>query len=116
MILILAAIFLGLVLIISGDRGAKSLITLAVNAGALSILILLINKGTHPVLAFLIACIIIVAVTLFYQNGINLKTVAAGIAILGVMYCCRFFIGCRWVLSSKGYLILRTKLRMQTDI
>ena len=45
MILILAAIFLGLVLIISGDRGAKSLITLAVNAGALSILILLINKG-----------------------------------------------------------------------
>ena len=85
MILILAAIFLGLVLIISGDRGAKSLITLAVNAGALSILILLINKGTHPVLAFLIACIIIVAVTLFYQNGINLKTVAAGIAIFGVM-------------------------------
>lgn len=85
MILILGIIFLALVLAVSGDRGAKSLLTLVANAVALSVLILLINKGAHPALAFFIACIIIVAVILFYQNGINLKTIAAGIAILGVM-------------------------------
>ena len=76
MILILGIIFLVLVLAVSGDRGAKSLLTLVANAVALSVLILLINKGAHPALAFFMI-----------TSGVNLILIdaASASALAGVV-------------------------------
>ena len=82
MLPILATIFVLLCLSIGGQRTAKSLISIFLNAFLLLILIFAVSAGLSPILACIFACTGIVFVTLFYQNGKNSKTEAALIAIL----------------------------------
>ena len=62
MLIILGLILMIVIVLVGGDRGAMSLIALAGNILCLS---LLVTAGA----GILISCI-----TLFYQNGTNIKT------------------------------------------
>ena len=77
MLLILAAAFVLLVLFIGGDRTAKALVTLAGNASILAACIFVIYQGANPLITALVSCLGVTLLTLFYQNEVNQKTVAA---------------------------------------
>ena len=77
MILILAVVLLILMILIGGDRGAKSFIALVCNIIALISGIYLIISGVNPILVTILGTIVFCQITLIYQNGHNLKTYAA---------------------------------------
>ena len=82
MILILGIILLVLMILIGGDRGAKSFIALICNIFALVIGIYLIILGINPIIITILGVIIFCQITLIYQNGHNLKTYAAVISVV----------------------------------
>ena len=82
MILILASIFLAFSLFTGGDKTAKSLITVCMDLLVLLISIKLMNAGISPIGVSLAAVILITAITVYYQNEVNLKTHAAFISVL----------------------------------
>ena len=94
MLMALGVILLISIVVVGGDRGVVSLIALCGNLFVISLAIWLMASGM-PVLfttigaGFLISCI-----TLFYQNGSNVKTWSAFIAVLLTMsilfFCCIF--------------------------
>lgn len=79
---ILGCIFIALVLIIGGDRTVKALITLCGNALIISLVIMTIYWGAQPLAVILCSCTAICALTLFYQNEVNIKTKAAFISAM----------------------------------
>ena len=85
MLMALGVILLISIVVVGGDRGVVSLIALCGNLFVISLAIWLMASGM-PVLfttigaGFLISCI-----TLFYQNGSNVKTWSAFIAVLLTM-------------------------------
>ena len=85
MLLILAAAFVLLVLLIGGDRTAKSLVTLAGNALLLAGTLLAVYMGFNPLICVILSCALITLLTLFYQNGVNQKTKAAFWAVMAVI-------------------------------
>lgn len=82
MILILLIVFAVLFLIVGGDRGVVSLVTLAGNILTFLLAIYLMAKGINPILITLLASFVINCITLFYQNGKNEKTAAAFISVV----------------------------------
>ena len=74
MLMILGFILLFLIMIIGGDRGVISLISLVGNMLLLSLAIWLMAAGAPVLLVTVGVGIIISCVTLFYQNGTNEKT------------------------------------------
>ena len=90
MLMILGFILLFLIMIIGGDRGVISLISLVGNMLLLSLAIWLMAAGA-PVLLVTVG-VIISCVTLFYQNGTNEKTKSAFAAVLITMTVLFFFI------------------------
>ena len=82
MLVIFGLILVALIAIVGGDRGVMSLIALAGNLLILCIAIWLIASGVpvFPVTIWL--SVIICCITLFYQNGINRKTLSAFTAVL----------------------------------
>ncbi|MGP1570238.1 MAG: YibE/F family protein [Eubacteriales bacterium] len=82
MLTVLAAIFVILCLTIGGQRTAKSLISIFLNALTVLALIGAIFLGIHPLLSCFIFCAFVCLITLFYQNGYNPKTVCAFISIV----------------------------------
>lgn len=85
MIGILALILFVLLLVVGGERGAIAVMTLVGNIAVLSLLIFLMAWGYSPILLAFLACIAISYITLFKQNGKNMKTKAAFRATLFVM-------------------------------
>ena len=85
MLMILGFILLFLIMIIGGDRGVISLISLVGNMLLLSLSIWLMAAGAPVLLVTVGAGIIISCVTLFYQNGTNEKTKSAFAAVLITM-------------------------------
>lgn len=77
MLLLLAIIFVILSLALGGERTAKSLITLSLNAFCMMLAIFGIYAGFPPLVSMLLACFLIALITIFYQNGNKPKTVAA---------------------------------------
>ena len=77
MLMILGFILLFLIMIIGGDRGVISLISLVGNMLLLSLAIWLMAAGAPVLLVTVGVGIIISCVTLFYQNGTNEKTKSA---------------------------------------
>ena len=74
MLIILGLILMIVIVLVGGDRGAMSLIALAGNILCLSLAIWLYAVGAPVFLVTAGAGILISCITLFYQNGTNIKT------------------------------------------
>lgn len=98
MLLIFAILFVLLVLLIGGDRTAKSLVTLAGNAVLLTATLFAIYLGLNPFYCTVVSCVLITLLTLFYQNEVNVKTKSAFWAVLVVI---ALLIGFLWALGTK---------------
>ncbi|SHJ67823.1 YibE/F family protein [Hespellia stercorisuis] len=115
MILILAAIFFVLILLIGGERGAMSLIALCGNIIVFIAMILLMSSGIWPVLVTIAGSLFINGITLLYQNGRNKKTIAAVISVACVMlvlFVGVFLIGSRMHLNGLNEIELKGDLSM----
>lgn len=77
MLIILGLILMIVIVLVGGDRGAMSLIALAGNILCLSLAIWLYAVGAPVFLVTAGAGILISCITLFYQNGTNIKTWSA---------------------------------------
>lgn len=82
MILVLGIILLVLMVIVGGDRGAKSFIALIGNIVTLILGIYLIVSGLNPILVTILGVIVLCQITLIYQNGHNIKTYSAVISVI----------------------------------
>ena len=85
MLVILLAILLALILIFTGDRGAKSIVSTAIHVGILILAIFLMYRGLPPVLVTALACLAISAVTMFYQNDGDVKSRIAFGSVIAVI-------------------------------
>ena len=85
MIKVLLIIFLVLLLVIGGDRGVVSLITIAGNLFTFFMMIWLMTAGINPFIVTFAGCIIVNSITLLYQNGNNIKTKSAFISVAVIM-------------------------------
>ncbi|MDR1017514.1 MAG: YibE/F family protein [Lachnospiraceae bacterium] len=84
-ILILLLIFIVLFVAVGGDRGVVSLITLIGNAVIFILCTIFMSANIPAILVTIIASVGISALTLFYQNGRNVKTYSAMISLVIVM-------------------------------
>ena len=85
MIYVLAIILFLLMSIVGGDRGAKSFLSLCLNAVVLVISIFLLNKGWNTLIILIFSSVVFCGITLFFQNGYNMKTLAASISVVLVV-------------------------------
>lgn len=85
MIKVLTLVFVLLSLLAGGDRTAKSLMTTAINISIFAMLIELIYLGFNIAITTIVASLLISAVTIFYQNENNIKTVSAFISVIIVL-------------------------------
>jgi len=82
MIVALGVFFIALLIIIGGERGAVTLISLFCNLLVLWGSLQLLTLGVNPLGIAFLACFLINCSTLFYQNGKNAKTIASFGAVL----------------------------------
>lgn len=82
---VLLIILFALMFIIGGKRGVKSFFTLIFNFSILFIMIILISFGLDPIKVTVIFSVLISIVTLFYINGMNLKTVSSLFSVIIVI-------------------------------
>ena len=85
MIKMMAVCLVVLLIVIGGERGAITLISLIFNMVILGLSIALMSWGFNPLLVTFFCCILINCSTLFYQNGKNAKTIASFISVTAVM-------------------------------
>lgn len=77
-IVVLAAILLGLMLLIGGQKGLRSFFSLFLNFGVIFFtLALLLNPDLNPIILTFIASTLIGCISLFFINEVNLKTIIA---------------------------------------
>lgn len=103
MIVILAIILFVLMLMVGGERGATSIIALAGNILVLMFTIILLAAGYSPFLILFLATVGISCISLFGQNGKNVKTKSAFTAVIVVMFfvtLCIYFVV--WKYSGGG--------------
>lgn len=86
MIKILAIIFFILILVIGGDRGVVSLLSIIGNFLTFILMIWAMTAGLNPYLTTILGGVLINCITLLYQNGKNIKTAAAFTAVCVVMF------------------------------
>ena len=113
MILILAVVLLILMILIGGDRGAKSFIALVCNIIALISGIYLIISGVNPILVTILGTIVFCQITLIYQNGHNMKTYAAVISVICVILLLSFII---YFVGNKSNFGGYSELDLSSDI
>lgn len=92
MLVIFGLILVALIAIVGGDRGVMSLIALAGNLLILCIAIWLIASGVPVFPVTICLSVVICCITLFYQNGINRKTLSAFTAVLITIFILFFAI------------------------
>lgn len=78
---ILLIILFILMVIVGGKRGLKSFLTLFFNFIILFFILILIGAKVDPLKVTVIGCVIISIVTLFFINGVNVKTVSALLSV-----------------------------------
>lgn len=81
----LLVVLLASMLWVGGERGGKAFLTLFLNFLLLLFMIVLMSFGFSPIGVAVTGAIGISAMTLFYNNGLKRKTLAALIAVVGVM-------------------------------
>ena len=92
MIKFLLIVFLILLLLIGGDRGVVSLISIAGNLATFFTMIWLMTAGINPFIVTFCGCIMVNSITLLYQNGKNIKTKAAFISVAFIMALLLFMV------------------------
>ncbi|MEA4922636.1 MAG: YibE/F family protein [Eubacteriaceae bacterium] len=85
MIAVLIVLVILLALFTGGDRTAKSLVTLGANAVILFVSIGIMYAGADPLIVSVITCVLVSAVTIFFQNEFNDKTRTAFISVMGIL-------------------------------
>ena len=110
---ILFFILFVLMLVLGGERGVKSFITLVCNVfiGAISIFLLLI--GVSPYLIIIVSSLVFCLVTIKFQNGLNIKTVSSLISVLMV---CIFSCVIIYIFSIKGHIGGFNEIEMQEEL
>ena len=81
MLVALLCILVTLILLFTGDRGAKSIVTTAIHAGLLIVAIFLMYRGLSPIAVTALTCLAISAVTAFYQNEGDIKSRIAFVSV-----------------------------------
>lgn len=84
MLIFLLAILIGLILVVCGDKGAKSIVTTVINFILLITGLFLIYQGVNPLLVTFVLCILCACVILFYQNEVNQKSKVSMLSVLCV--------------------------------
>jgi uncharacterized membrane protein len=82
MLILLTAILFLLIFTICGDKGSKSIVSTCISALTMIGTLLLIYRNFNPLLVVLLACVLITAITLFYQNEMNVKSLAAFVSVI----------------------------------
>lgn len=81
---LLIGIFMFSVILICGKKGAKSILTLIFTSFMIiKVLLPILISGFNPLIATLVVCILTVASSLFFINGINKKTIISIIGTIG---------------------------------
>lgn len=84
-LLLLTAVLVLCIFLFCGNKGARAIVSTAMNAGLLLISLWLIYRGLSPVAVTLVCCVLITVVTLFYQNEPGIKSRAAFLSVLAVI-------------------------------
>ena len=113
MIVLLTIVLLMLMILVGGDRGAKSFIALACNVLLLVMAVFIISHGVNPVLVTIIGTIIFCQITLIYQNGHNLKTYAAVISVVCVILLLSLLVS---ILGTKSNLGGYSELDLSSEL
>lgn len=92
MIQVLAILLFVLLLLVGGDRGAITVMSLAGNIAVLGVAVFFLANGTTIFLVILLATVCISYITLIRQNGSNVKTRAALASVIGIMIMLSVFI------------------------
>lgn len=98
MLVIFGLILVALIAIVGGDRGVMSLIALAGNLLILCIAIWLIASGVPVFPVTICLSVVICCITLFYQNGINRKTLSAFTAVfitIFILFFAIYYVVCK---------------------
>lgn len=112
MIILLTIVLLLSLMIIQHNRGAHAFVGLVLNAIIIALVIFLISKGVPVVLVMILALAIIIHLTIFEQNGVSKKTVAAGVSIISVMTT---ILPLLFFISYKGELAGYNELELLED-
>ena len=74
MLVLLSIILIGLILIVCGDKGAKSIVTTVTSFVLLLCAVTLIYKGLNPLIVTFVLSMLCAGLILFYQNEVNQKS------------------------------------------
>lgn len=85
MLIALGILLLVLMVAVGGDRGFGSFLALLMNILVMFVALKLISYGINPYVVVIAASLLVVFVTLIYQNGANEKTLASLMAVGIVM-------------------------------
>lgn len=85
-ILVLLFILFLLMAVVGGKRGIKSFLTIFFNFITMFFMLMLIGAGFEPIKVTIAVCIIITCATLFFINGVNVKTVSALLSVIIVVF------------------------------
>lgn len=88
----LSVILILLMIIIGGERGSLSLVTLGANIIIFIFSIVMIYFGLHPIVVAFIGCFLINMNTIFFQNGKNPKMLASFISVTIIMVLLSFVV------------------------
>lgn len=115
MIGILAVVFIVLLLVVGGERGAVSFITLVGNILVFAVAVTAMVAGIQPVLVTIAASVGINCITILYQNGMNRKSVSALISVGIVMLlllCFVFWIGGRMHIGGLNEIDMKSDMTL----
>lgn len=84
MLIFVLAILIGLILIVCGDKGSKSIVTTVINFIFLITGLFFIYLGINPLLVTFVLCILCACVILFYQNEVSQKSKVSMLSVLCV--------------------------------
>ncbi len=97
---LLVFILAALLVLIGGERGLFTMISLCWNLFVLAVMFVLMTWGIDPLLLAFISSLFICCGTLFYQNGKNAKTISSFVSILIVMAILFLFV---YVMSYQSH-------------
>lgn len=115
MIYILATIFFLLLLIVGGERGAVSLITLVGNMRVFLAVVVAMAARIHPILVTVAGSVAVNCITILYQNGTGKKSVCALLSVVSVMLVLLvfvFWIGGRMHLGGLNEIDMKSDLSL----
>lgn len=104
MLVALLCILVAVILIFTGDQGAKSIVTTAIHAGILVIGIFLMYRGLPPILVTAVTCLAISAVTMFYQNeGDDKSRIAFASVVVVILVLIPVVFGFAEAVNAEGF-------------